>query len=31
VIVRPLVIGAIAYVALVLLHPWLFGMPVLVR
>lgn len=27
---RPLIIGAIVYVALVLLHPWLFGMPVLV-
>jgi uncharacterized membrane protein len=27
---RPLIIGAIAYVALVLLHPWLFGVPVLV-
>jgi uncharacterized membrane protein len=26
---RPLIIGAIVYVALVLLHPWLFGMPVL--
>lgn len=27
---RPLIIGAIVYVALVLLHPWLFGAPVLV-
>jgi uncharacterized membrane protein len=27
---RPLIIGAIVYVALVLLHPWLFGVPVLV-
>ena len=27
--VRPLIIGAVVYVALVLLHPWLFGMPVL--
>jgi uncharacterized membrane protein len=27
---RPLIIGAVVYVALVLLHPWLFGMPVLV-
>jgi uncharacterized membrane protein len=26
---RPLIIGAIVYVALVLLHPWLFGVPVL--
>lgn len=26
---RPLIIGAIVYVALILLHPWLFGMPVL--
>jgi uncharacterized membrane protein len=26
---RPLIIGAIVYVALVLLHPWLFGMPVI--
>jgi uncharacterized membrane protein len=26
---RPLIIGAIVYVALVLLHPWLFGAPVL--
>jgi uncharacterized membrane protein len=25
---RPLIIGAIVYVALILLHPWLFGMPV---
>lgn len=25
---RPLVIGIIVYVALVLLHPWLFGVPV---
>ncbi|MGH6918022.1 MAG: NnrU family protein, partial [Geminicoccaceae bacterium] len=28
--VRPLIIGAVVYVALVLLHPWLFGMPVVV-
>lgn len=28
--VRPLVIGVVVYVALVLLHPWLFGAPVLV-
>jgi uncharacterized membrane protein len=27
---RPLIIGAVVYVALVLLHPWLFGVPVLV-
>ncbi len=27
---RPLIIGVIVYVALVLLHPWLFGAPVLV-
>lgn len=27
--VRPLLVGAIAYMALVLLHPWLFGMPLL--
>jgi uncharacterized membrane protein len=27
---RPLIIGAIVYVALVLLHPWLFGVSVLV-
>ena len=27
---RPLIIGIIVYVALVLLHPWLFGAPVLV-
>jgi uncharacterized membrane protein len=27
--VRPLIIGTIVYVALVLLHPWLFGMPVI--
>ena len=27
---RPLIIGVIAYVALVLLHPWLFGAPVIV-
>lgn len=26
---RPLIIGVIVYVALVLLHPWLFGVPVL--
>ena len=26
---RPLVIGAIAYVVLILLHPWLFGAPVI--
>jgi uncharacterized membrane protein len=26
---RPLVIGAIVYIALVLLHPWLFGAPVI--
>jgi hypothetical protein len=28
--VRPLIIGAAVYVALVLLHQWLFGVPVLV-
>ena len=28
---RPLIIGAILYVALILLHPWLFGAPVLLR
>jgi uncharacterized membrane protein len=28
--VRPLVIGAVAYLVLILLHPWLFGMPVVV-
>ena len=28
--VWPLIIGAVVYLALVLLHPWLFGMPVLV-
>ena len=28
---RPLIIGAIVYVALILLHPWLFGAPVLLR
>jgi uncharacterized membrane protein len=27
---RPLIVGVIVYVALVLLHPWLFGAPVLV-
>jgi uncharacterized membrane protein len=27
---RPLIVGAIVYVALVLLHPWLFGAPVIV-
>jgi uncharacterized membrane protein len=27
--VRPLIIGAIVYVALILVHPWLFGMPVI--
>jgi uncharacterized membrane protein len=27
---RPLIIGAIVYVALILLHPWLSGVPVLV-
>jgi uncharacterized membrane protein len=26
---RPLVIGAIVYIALILLHPWLFGAPVI--
>ena len=26
---RPLIIGAVVYVALILLHPWLFGVPVL--
>jgi len=26
---RPLIIGAIVYVALILLHPWLFGAPVI--
>ena len=28
---RPLIIGAILYVALILLHPWLFGAPALLR
>ena len=28
---RPLIVGAIVYVALVLLHPWLFGAPVILR
>jgi uncharacterized membrane protein len=28
---RPLIIGALAYVALILLHPWLFGAPVIMR
>ena len=28
--VRPLVVGAVVYVVLILLHPWLFGMPVVV-
>jgi uncharacterized membrane protein len=28
---RPLVIGAIVYIALILLHPWLFGAPVFLR
>jgi uncharacterized membrane protein len=28
---RPLIIGAIVYVVLVLLHPWLFGAPVILR
>jgi uncharacterized membrane protein len=28
---RPLIIGAIVYVALILLHPWLFGAPVILR
>jgi uncharacterized membrane protein len=27
---RPLIAGAIVYVVLILLHPWLFGMPVVV-
>jgi uncharacterized membrane protein len=27
---RPLIIGVIVYVALVLLHPWLFGVPVII-
>jgi uncharacterized membrane protein len=27
---RPLIIGAVVYVALILLHPWLFGVPALV-
>ncbi len=27
---RPLIAGAIVYVVLILLHPWLFGMPVIV-
>jgi uncharacterized membrane protein len=27
---RPVIIGAVVYVLLVLLHPWLFGMPVVV-
>jgi uncharacterized membrane protein len=26
---RPLIIGTVVYVVLVLLHPWLFGMPVI--
>jgi uncharacterized membrane protein len=26
---RPLIIGAVVYVILVLVHPWLFGMPVI--
>jgi uncharacterized membrane protein len=28
---RPLIVGAVVYVALILLHPWLFGAPVLLR
>jgi hypothetical protein len=28
--VRPLIVGAVVYLALILLHSWLFGMPVLV-
>jgi uncharacterized membrane protein len=28
--VRPLLVGAVVYVVLILLHPWLFGMPVVV-
>jgi uncharacterized membrane protein len=28
---RPLLLGAVVYVALILLHPWLFGAPVLLR
>ena len=28
---RPLIIGAIVYAALILLHPWLFGAPVIPR
>jgi uncharacterized membrane protein len=28
---RPLIIGVIVYVALVLAHPWLFGVPVISR
>jgi uncharacterized membrane protein len=28
---RPLIIGGVVYVALILLHPWLFGAPVLLR
>jgi uncharacterized membrane protein len=29
VVLRPLIIGAIVYVALIVLHPWLFGAPVI--
>jgi hypothetical protein len=28
---RPLIIGGVAYVLLILLHPWLFGAPVILR
>jgi uncharacterized membrane protein len=28
---RPLIVGGVVYVALILLHPWLFGAPVLLR
>ena len=28
---RPLIIGGVLYVALILLHPWLFGAPVSLR
>jgi uncharacterized membrane protein len=28
---RPLIVGAIVYIALVMLHPWVFGAPVILR
>jgi uncharacterized membrane protein len=28
---RPLIIGGVAYVLLILLHPWLFGAPAILR